>query len=124
MTANPSSSDITYFCQPGIFRIVCVKTKRAFFGAGLQAYHRLYEILDLLEHGLCPFEDFQQEFDLYGRDQFECEIIKIDQSLVARQKQIDEIKELQDQWPFGVYSKGVGLENIEEGFDELSEAEE
>lgn len=74
------------FNLPGIFRIVCLPLKRAYFGDSFETRPSVRVLVDKLDLGICENKKLQEDYNFYGDSQFKLTYLILDIDF------IDEIK--------------------------------
>lgn len=71
MTTYKKPIDLTPYCDPGIFRIDSIQTKRSLFRDAECVFFEMREFVDKLrEKGECDNLQFLEDFNKYGASNF------------------------------------------------------
>lgn len=88
---------------PGVFRIVCLPLNRAFFGESQFPRIAVREIVEKLDNGIFENQELQEDYDLYGDNNFELTYLKFDRILIQKEKRKKLLEDYKASWPGEVY---------------------
>ena len=89
--------------QPGIFKIVCTKTGRAFFGEGNNVLAEMMNYQESMFEKNVSSEIFLQDYKNFGLDSFDFIIVSAGPDWKNEKKRQLKLKEVRDSWPGELY---------------------
>jgi group I intron endonuclease len=71
---------------PGVYQISCTQNGKRYFGATQNLKQRWSSIATSLSNGIHPTPSFQADYDQFGLDAFEFDIIRICETMTPKQR--------------------------------------
>ena len=90
--------------QPGIFRIECLKTKKAFFGESLQVFFEVDILLENLQNDVCSNKTLQADYKKYGPESFEIERVGTGPEDKSFHKRVELLAQFKNSWEGELYN--------------------
>jgi hypothetical protein len=95
--------DTTLLILPGIYRVDSLKTKRSFFGHTDCLINGMREFASKLEEGKCENEDLQNDFRIYGIDNFQFFALDYGVEFLDSKVREQGVEIYRKTWPEGLY---------------------
>ena len=97
-------NSLTKWCHPGVFRIRCLPTNRAYFDVALyEIFFELREFFEYMEIGKCDNIELLNDFKKYGRENFNGYIVVASPEYRNRTKLQKALEECKASWPGELY---------------------